>query len=74
MNNTSVYEQNRQIVADYCHEFWTNGYSDVVDELCSDDVVIQYPMHGRHVGKEALKRLSADFKSVRRSRILGENQ
>lgn len=64
MNATSQHEQNRQIVARYWQEFWTNGNTSVVDELCAEDVTVFYPLHGQFVGKPAVKKMLEDFKKV----------
>jgi ketosteroid isomerase-like protein len=64
MEALSVPELNRQIITRYFQEFWTNGNSDIVDELCDDNVTIFYPMHGRMVGKAAAKGVIARFKQV----------
>lgn len=53
-------------MAHYFEEFWTKGNADVVDEVCSDDTVIYYPLHGRRVGKEAAKKMFTEFKVVSR--------
>lgn len=37
----------------------------VVDELCADNFMIAYPMHGPRYGKEAAKQMMIDFKAVR---------
>jgi ketosteroid isomerase-like protein len=68
METPSLRERNRQVVAHYFEEFWTKGNADVVDEVCSDDFVIYYPLHGRRVGKEAAKKMFAEFKVVSRHR------
>ncbi|KAF5720741.1 NTF2 [Fusarium mundagurra] len=54
--------QVENIVARYWQEFWTNANPDIVDELCSEDVVNCYPMHGRLKGKAAIKDMLASFK------------
>ena len=64
MDSLSTAEQNRRVVAHYFEEFWTKGNPNVVDEVCADDFVIYYPLHGRHVGREAVKKMFADFKKV----------
>ncbi|KAE9370973.1 SnoaL-domain-containing protein [Stipitochalara longipes BDJ] len=63
-NALSLRERNRQVVARYFEEFWTKGNSDVVDEVCTEDYVLYYPLHGRHVGREAIKKMFADFKEA----------
>lgn len=64
MNSHDLRERNRQTVARYFEEFWTKGNVNVVDELCSDDFALFYPLHGRHEGKEAIKRMLSDYKKV----------
>lgn len=53
------------IVARYWEQFWTNSNLSVVDELCSDDFVQFYPMHGRLVGRAAVKDMMIGFKKAR---------
>jgi hypothetical protein len=52
----TVQERNKQIVARYSEEFWGKCNENIVDELCSDDFVSNYPMHGRREGKAEVKR------------------
>ena len=61
----TIQEKNKQIVAKYSLEFWGKGNPDIVDELCSDDFVSHYPMHGRRSGKSAIKQMLVEFKEVR---------
>jgi hypothetical protein len=61
----SAQDENKQIVARYSEEFWGKCNLDIVDELCADDVLSNYPMHGPRRGKEAVKRMLAEFKEVR---------
>jgi hypothetical protein len=63
-NSSSQRDQNRKIVARYFEEFWTNGNPDVVDEVCSEGFVLSYPLHGRHVGRMAVKKMLTDCKLV----------
>lgn len=64
MENLSQQQRNRLIVARYWDQFWTNGNIDAVDELCSDDFVQFYPMHGRLEGKAAVKDMMTRFRAV----------
>lgn len=64
MNSLSEQDNNRKIIARYWQEFWTNTNPEIVDELCSEDVVNCYPMHGRLEGKAAIKDMLASFKLV----------
>lgn len=57
-------EKNKQIVARFSEEFWGKCNPDIVDELCSDDFVSHYPMHGRRQGKEEVKKMLLEFKQV----------
>jgi hypothetical protein len=64
MGSLTVQETNRQIVARYWEEFWTKGNTAIVDELCSDNVTVFYPLHGQKIGKEAVKQSLISFKLV----------
>ena len=55
----SLQERNKQVVARYFEEFWTKGNVDIVDELCVEDVLCDYPMHGSRRGKAAVKTMLA---------------
>jgi alkylhydroperoxidase family enzyme len=68
----SVQEKNKQIVARYSEEFWGKCNPDIVDELCSDDFLSNYPMHGPRRGKEAAKQMLIEFKEVILSIKVGE--
>lgn len=39
-------DQNRAVVARYFTEYWAKGNVEIVDELCTKDYLIHYPMHG----------------------------
>lgn len=60
----TLQEKNKEIVARYSSEFWGKCNADIVDELCSDDFVSHYPMHGRREGKVEAKRMLLEFKQV----------
>ncbi|KIM99093.1 hypothetical protein OIDMADRAFT_127002 [Oidiodendron maius Zn] len=60
----TLQERNKQIVARYSEEFWGKCNPDIVDELCSDDFVSNYPMHGRREGKEEAKKMLPEFKEA----------
>ncbi|KAI5463911.1 hypothetical protein BGZ63DRAFT_382539 [Mariannaea sp. PMI_226] len=64
MSAPTLQEKNRRIVARYWEEFWTKGNTEVVDELCSDEFTVFYPMHGRSEGKEAAKQSLINFKKA----------
>jgi hypothetical protein len=64
MVGLSIPEQNRRIVARYFEEFWTKGNLNVIDEVCADNFILYYPLHGRHIGREAVKKMFTDFKLV----------
>jgi hypothetical protein len=63
-NSSSLRDQNRKIVARYFEEFWTKANPEVVDEVCSEGFVLSYPLHGRHVGRVAVKKMLTDCKLV----------
>lgn len=48
-------EKNKAVVQKYFEEYWGKGNVDIVDEVCADNFVIDYPMHGPRRGKEAAK-------------------
>ena len=56
--------QNLAVIAQYFTEFWGKGNADVVDTLCADDFVMNYPMHGVRVGRQAVKEMLLEFKEV----------
>lgn len=53
------------MVQKYFEEYWGKGNVDIVDEVCADNFVIDYPMHGPRRGKEAAKKMLLDFREVR---------
>ncbi|PYI20354.1 SnoaL-domain-containing protein [Aspergillus violaceofuscus CBS 115571] len=57
-------ERNKAVVQRYFDKYWGKGNVDVVDELCTDDFVIDYPMHGPRRGKEAAKRMLTEFREA----------
>lgn len=61
----STQEKNKEIIAKYFAEYWGKRNPDIVDELCADDFMISYPMHGPKYGKKAAKQMLIDFKTVR---------
>ncbi|KAL7893068.1 SnoaL domain-containing protein [Trichoderma sp. SZMC 28014] len=60
----TVQERNKQIAARYSEEFWGKGNENIVDELCSDDFVSNYPMHGRREGKIEVKKMLLEFRKA----------
>lgn len=70
----TVQERNKQIVARYSEEFWGKCNENIVDELCSDDFVSNYPMHGRRQGKSEVKKMLLEFKEVSHSNTAGESK
>jgi hypothetical protein len=60
----TLQEKNKALIQKYFEEYWGKGNENVVDELCADNFVIDYPMHGLHLGKEAAKKMMVDFKAV----------
>lgn len=65
----STLDRNKEIVSRFSNEFWGKGNADIVDELCSDDFVSHYPMHGRREGKAEVKKMLLEFKEVRHDRL-----
>ncbi|TVY84204.1 hypothetical protein LSUE1_G001531 [Lachnellula suecica] len=63
-SNQTLQEQNKQVVARYFEEFWARGNLSIVDELCADDVLSNYPRHGPRRGKVAVKRMLEEFKDA----------
>ncbi|RSM03151.1 hypothetical protein CDV31_010635 [Fusarium ambrosium] len=48
---------NLEVIGEYFAEFWGKGNPDIVDKLCPDNFVINYPMHGPRYGKENAKKM-----------------
>ncbi|RMJ13862.1 hypothetical protein CDV36_006467 [Fusarium kuroshium] len=48
---------NLEVIGEYFAEFWGKGNPDIVDKLCADNFVINYPMHGPRYGKENAKKM-----------------
>lgn len=61
---TQEEKKNLEVVAKYFAEYWGKANQNIVDELCDDKFVINYPMHGPRYGKEGAKRMMAEFKEV----------
>ncbi|KGQ04072.1 hypothetical protein BBAD15_g10691 [Beauveria bassiana D1-5] len=59
---TQEEKKNLEVVAKYFAEYWGKANQNIVDELCDDKFVINYPMHGPRYGKEGAKRMMAEFK------------
>ncbi|KAJ3493642.1 hypothetical protein NLG97_g4604 [Lecanicillium saksenae] len=60
----SAIDRNKLVVAEYVGEFWGKGNTDVVDTLCSDDIVSDCPLHGRREGKAEVKKMLTDFRAA----------
>lgn len=56
--------RNLAIIEEYFTEYWGKANPDIVDKLCADGFVINYPMHGLRYGKEEAKKMLFDFKQV----------
>lgn len=65
---TSEEQQNLAAITEYFTEYWGKGNVDIVDKLCSDNFVINYPMHGPRYGREGAKKMLREFKEVSRLR------
>jgi hypothetical protein len=63
--STQEEKQNLAVVAEYFEEYWGKGNAAIVDKLCADDFVINYPMHGPRYGRQAAKQMLIEFKEVR---------
>ncbi|KAI5921985.1 SnoaL-domain-containing protein [Camillea tinctor] len=61
---TSEETKNLAIISEYFTEYWGKANPDVVDRLCADNFVINYPMHGPRYGKDAAKKLIIDLKEA----------
>lgn len=61
---TTLQEKNKMVVQKYFEDYWGKGNVDVVDEVCADNFVIDYPMHGPRRGKEAAKKMLLEFREV----------
>jgi SnoaL-like polyketide cyclase len=62
---STVEQRNKEVIARYFTEYWGNLNPDIVDEVCADDVLQSYPMHGNpKKGKAAVKQAMVDFKTV----------
>jgi hypothetical protein len=57
--------QNLAVVAEYFSEYCGKATPDIVDKVCADEFVINYPMHGPRYGKEAVKKMLREFKGAR---------
>ncbi|XHG06769.1 hypothetical protein AWENTII_009950 [Aspergillus wentii] len=60
----SLQETNKTIIQKYFTEYWGKGNVSVVDELCTENFTIDYPMHGPRRGKEAAKKMLLEFREV----------
>lgn len=61
---TQEESKNLEIISEYFSEYWGKANPDIVDKLCADDFVINYPMHGPRYGREAAKKMLVEFKEV----------
>ncbi|KAM0668941.1 hypothetical protein ACQRIU_002503 [Beauveria bassiana] len=57
-------QQNLAVVTEYFAEYWGKGNGDIVDTLCADGFVINYPMHGPRYGREDAKKMIREFKEA----------
>ena len=62
-------KKNLEVVSEYFSEYWGKANAKIVDKLCADDFVINYPMHGPRYGKAAAKQMLSDFKRVSDAQI-----
>ncbi|KAM0424537.1 hypothetical protein ACHAPT_010253 [Fusarium lateritium] len=61
---TQEERQNLAVVNEYFDEYWSKANADVVDKLCADNFVINYPMHGPRYGREAAKQMMRGLKEA----------
>lgn len=66
---STLQEKNKAVVQKYFEEYWGKGNVSIVDEVCADNFVIDYPMHGPRHGKEAAKKMLLEFREVRKPDI-----
>lgn len=63
--STPEEQKNLAVISEYFSGYWGKANPEIVDKLCADNFVINYPMHGPRYGKEAAKKMLAEFKEVR---------
>lgn len=63
---TQEEQQNLAVVSEYFDEYWNKANPEIVDKLCADNFVINYPMHGPRYGKEAAKEMMRGLNEVSR--------
>ncbi|UPK93035.1 hypothetical protein LCI18_003970 [Fusarium solani-melongenae] len=61
---TQEEQQNLAVITEYFDEYWNKANPEIVDKLCVDDFVINYPMHGPRYGKEAAKEMMQGLKEM----------
>ncbi|CAJ0552577.1 Ff.00g006550.m01.CDS01 [Fusarium sp. VM40] len=54
---TNEEQKNLEAIGEYFTEYWGKGNAAIVDKLCADNFVINYPMHGPRYGKENAKKM-----------------
>ncbi|KAK7227448.1 hypothetical protein V2G26_015451 [Clonostachys chloroleuca] len=57
-------KKNIEVVSEYFSEYWGKANPEIVDKLCADDFVINYPMHGPRYGRAAAKQMLSEFKEA----------
>lgn len=62
--HTQEEQKNLAVVAEYFAEYWGKGNAGIVDKLCAENFVINYPMHGPRYGGEAAKKMLREFKEA----------
>ncbi|VUC28721.1 unnamed protein product [Clonostachys rosea] len=62
--STAEEKKNIEVVSEYFSEFWGKANPEVVDKLCADDFVFNYPMHGPRYGKAATKKMLSELKEA----------
>ncbi|KAJ4193074.1 hypothetical protein NW767_010358 [Fusarium falciforme] len=61
---TQEEQQNLAVVTEYFDEYWNKANPEIVDKLCVDEFVINYPMHGPRYGKKAAKEMMRGLKEA----------
>lgn len=62
---TNEEQKNLEVIGEYFTGYWGKGNAAIVDKLCADNCVINYPMHGPRYAKENAKEMLLEFKKVR---------
>ncbi|EON69892.1 hypothetical protein W97_09156 [Coniosporium apollinis CBS 100218] len=61
---TQEESKNLEVISEYFSEYWGKANQGIVDKLCVDDFVINYPIHGPRYGEEAAEQMMVGFKEA----------